>query len=81
MRPSLVLLLSTLLLSTGGCLRNRIDLCAMVPPHPECAFLDAGRADAPTDAAPTDAGPTDAPADAPATDAPVETPDAPPDAP
>jgi hypothetical protein len=47
------------LLCVPGCLRTRIDLCAQVPPHPECAYLDAGR----------DAPGTDAPADAPSSDA------------
>lgn len=51
-------------LALTGCLRTRVDLCAQVPPHPECAILDAGR-DAPVTDAPAD-GPVadDAPADA-----------------
>lgn len=66
-----VLLVVLAMAGLSGCLRNRIDLCAMVPPHPECTFLDAGviRPDAPTDAA--DA-PVDALGDAPVGDAPVE---------
>jgi hypothetical protein len=35
--------LALLLAAAPGCLRNRIDRCAEIPPHPECAPLDAGR--------------------------------------
>lgn len=58
-RPIAALLILGLLvilgpLGLGGCLRTRVDLCAQVPPHVECAYLDAGRdspaADIPGDA-------------------------------
>lgn len=62
MRACLALLLVSLVLP--GCLRTRIDRCAEIPPHPECAALDAGR-DAPAD----DAGASDAPAEDAPTDA------------
>lgn len=47
-------------LAVPGCLRTRIDRCAEIPPHPECAALDAGR-DAPADAPVDDAVPADSP--------------------
>jgi hypothetical protein len=83
MRPLLVLLaLAAPML--GGCLRTRVDLCAQVPPHPECAYLDAGRDAPPTDAPPSDAAPDDGSvdaADAPVEDAPAEDAPVAPDAP
>lgn len=48
----------------SGCLRTKFDLCAQLPPDPNCAYLDGG-ADA--GVVPSDAG-TDAAADAPTTD-------------
>ena len=39
---ALVLALGT----TAGCLRQRFDLCDDEEPHPDCALVDAGRADA-----------------------------------
>lgn len=74
MRRVLLLLLG---LALGGCLRNRIDVCANPPYHPECWILDAGiTVDAPVDAV-TDAAdaPTADAADAPVDDAPVDAPD------
>jgi hypothetical protein len=45
----------------SGCLRNKFDLCAQLPPDPNCAYLDAS-----TDAS-ADAG-LDASIDAATTD-------------
>jgi len=46
MRILLLLLVGAL---ASGCLRQRFDLCAQNPPHPEC-LLDAGPIDAAIDA-------------------------------
>ena len=48
-----LLLLSVLATLSTGCLRQRFDLCAQNPPHPEC-LIDAGMGDAALDA-PADA--------------------------
>jgi len=58
MRRSLLVAVLLAVVLLGGCLRTRIDLCVQVPPHPECAYLDAGRDSPGTDA------PNDAPVDA-----------------
>ncbi|GAB4199226.1 MAG: hypothetical protein OHK0013_09160 [Sandaracinaceae bacterium] len=56
--------------ASAGCLRRRYDLCAEVPPHPECPLDGAVAGDAAPDAGPI--------ADAPTSDAPTS--DAAPDA-
>ncbi|MDQ3037302.1 MAG: hypothetical protein M3Y87_33215 [Myxococcota bacterium] len=61
---TLAVLVASIALSLGGCLRLEYDLCEREDPHPECdggAPRDAGPLDAgPLDAGPLDAGPLDA---------------------
>ena len=56
----IVILAGALVLS--GCLRTAFNRCTEIPPHPECAFLDAGVDAGPrADAAGEDALASDAP--------------------
>lgn len=61
MRGAALLLLG---LALSGCLRISFDRCTEVPPHPECAALDAGR-DAAADAGVPEDAPGDVGGDAP----------------
>jgi hypothetical protein len=68
---ALSVVLAVLAAPSAGCLRRRYDLCAEIPPHPECPFDGAVSADAaldagvPDDAPPSDAARGDAAGDAP----------------